>query len=190
MHRGNRKWLYIGAVLAALLQTGILFGAVEKRATILRGGKEVVLQTEPVDPRDLMRGDYVSLRYQISSIKRDAVQGAPSAGERTLYVTVKPDGDGLAQFSRASFAPFTDLSDGEVQLRGTAVNTILNAPGAIISVLYGIERYYLPEGEGRRVEDAQHAKRITAVVVVDRNGQAVLKSLRDNGRQLYSEPLY
>lgn len=190
MFSRNRKRLYIGAVLAALLQTGILFGAVEKRAYILRGGQEVVLQTEPVDPRDLMRGDYVTLRYQISSIKRDAIRGVPAAGDRNLYVAVKPDGDGFAQFSRAAFAPFTDLSDGEVQLRGKAVNTIPNASGAIIGVLYGIERYYVPEGEGRRVERAQQAKRITAVVAVDPDGHAVLKSLRDNGRQLYAEPLY
>lgn len=190
MHSLNRKRLYIGAVLAALLQTGVLFGAVENRAHILRGGQEVVLQTEPVDPRDLMRGEYVTLRYQISSIKRDAIRGVPTAGGRNLYVAVKPDGDGIAQFSRAAFEPFTDLSDGEVQLRGTMVNTITNTPGTIVAVFYGIERYYLPEGEGRRVERAQGAKRISAVVAVDPDGHAVLKALRDNGRQLYTEPLY
>ncbi|AIJ53947.1 hypothetical protein C086_00847 [Brucella abortus F6/05-3] len=64
----NRKWLYAGAVLAALLQTGILYAGIEKRAAILRSGQDIVFQTEPVDPRDLMRGDYVVLGYEISNI--------------------------------------------------------------------------------------------------------------------------
>jgi uncharacterized membrane-anchored protein len=36
---------------------------IESRAAILRDGTEIVLQVEPIDPRDLMRGDYVRLQY-------------------------------------------------------------------------------------------------------------------------------
>ncbi|WP_171971637.1 GDYXXLXY domain-containing protein, partial [Brucella abortus] len=85
----NRKWLYAGAVLAALLQTGILYAGIEKRAAILRSGQDIVFQTEPVDPRDLMRGDYVVLGYEISNIARSAIQGVRPAGSRTVYVAVK-----------------------------------------------------------------------------------------------------
>ena len=31
-------------------------------------GQEILLKIEPVDPRDLFRGDYVALRYEISRI--------------------------------------------------------------------------------------------------------------------------
>ncbi len=55
---------------------------------------------------------------------------------------------------------------------------------------YGIERYYVPEGEGRVIEDSQRDLDITAVVAVDDTGTAVMKALRDNGKQLYQEPLY
>jgi uncharacterized membrane-anchored protein len=55
---------------------------------------------------------------------------------------------------------------------------------------YGIERYYVPEGEGRVIEDSQRDLQITAVVAVDDTGTAVMKALRDNGEQLYQEPLY
>ncbi len=94
----NRKWLYAGAVLAALLQTGILYAGIEKRAAILRSGQDIVFQTEPVDPRDLMRGDYVVLGYEISNIARSAIQGVRPAGSRTVYVAVKPGCQGHFTF--------------------------------------------------------------------------------------------
>lgn len=103
------RWLYVGAAITALLQTGILYAAIEKRASILRSGAEVTLQTEPFDPRDLMRGDYVVLAYEISSLARKEIGGTPSAGSRAVYVAVKPDANGIARISRASFAPLSTL---------------------------------------------------------------------------------
>lgn len=186
----NRKWLYVGAAVAALLQTGILYAGIEKRASILRSGAEVVLQTEPLDPRDLMRGDYVVLGYEISSLARKDIAGAHPDGSRVVYVAVKPDAEGIARFSRASFLPFTDLAPEEVQSRGEAYYSISDDREANIRLNFGIERYYVPEGQGRAIEDSQRERRITAVVAVDVSGLPVIKSLRDDGRQLYQEPLY
>ncbi len=186
----KRKWLYAGAVVAALLQTGILYAGIEKRASILRSGQDIVLQTEPVDPRDLMRGDYVVLGYEISRIARSVVQGQHPAGSRTVYVALKPDAEGVSRFSRASFVPFTDLAAGEVQIRGEAAYPITDDADANIRLDFGIERYYVPEGEGRPIEDSQRERNITVVVAVDANGSPVIKALRDEGRPLYDEPLY
>jgi uncharacterized membrane-anchored protein len=35
-------------------------------------GEKIMLRVEPVDPRDLFRGDYVSLSYEISSLDRSS----------------------------------------------------------------------------------------------------------------------
>ena len=57
----------LNPVVAGLVSAAVLVGTlalhIEKRASILRDGREIVLRTEPVDPRDLMRGDYVRLGY-------------------------------------------------------------------------------------------------------------------------------
>lgn len=111
------RWLYVGAAITALLQTGILYAAIEKRASILRSGAEVTLQTEPFDPRDLMRGDYVVLGYEISSLARKEIGGTPFAGSRAVYVAVKPDANGIARLSRASFAPLRPCCGRSVDLR-------------------------------------------------------------------------
>lgn len=186
----KRKWLYAGAIAAALLQTGILYASIEKRASVLRSGHEVVLQTKPVDPRDLMRGDYVILGYDITSIDRKIIPGRPAEDARNVYVALKADANGLWHISRASFLPFTDLATGEVQIRGKSTYAIPDYPDATINMSYGIERYYVPEGEGREIEDSQRDLDITAVIAVDDAGTAVMKALRDNGKALYDEPLY
>ncbi|KXO76645.1 GDYXXLXY domain-containing protein [Brucella anthropi] len=184
------KWLYVGATITALLQTGILYAGIEKRASVLRSGAEVTLQTEPFDPRDLMRGDYVVLGYEISSLSRKNIQGERPAGSQIVYVAVKPDADGIARFSRASFVPLSELAAGEVQIRGEAAYSISDDPESNIRLNFGIERYYVPEGQGRAIEDSQRERRITAIVAVDPKGMPVIKALQEDGRQLYQEPLY
>ena len=39
-----------------------------KNEIILINGKEVILETVPVDPRDIVMGDYVVLNYKITDI--------------------------------------------------------------------------------------------------------------------------
>ena len=184
------RWLYVGAIITALLQTGILYAGIEKRASILRSGADVTLQTEPFDPRDLMRGDYVVLGYEISSLPRKDIQGERPAGSRTIYVAVKPDANGISRFSRASFQPFSELGLDEVQIRGEATHAIPENADANIHLNFGIERYYVPEGQGRAIEESQRKRRITALIAVDPKGKPVIKALQEDGRPLYREPFY
>ena len=54
--------------IAAVIQLALIAAMVIDRASVLREGKEIALQTRPVDPRDFLRGDYVVLSYDISAI--------------------------------------------------------------------------------------------------------------------------
>ncbi|YBV97589.1 GDYXXLXY domain-containing protein [Phyllobacteriaceae bacterium JZ32] len=190
--REKNIWLFAMAVLVALFQTSILYASIERRASILRDGREVVLLTQPVDPRDLMRGDYVNLGYGISSIPRSEITGTPDARTESadIYVTVKPGTDGNWQLSRASFQPISDVAPDEVMFRGRTRYIVPAQPDALVSVDYGIERYYVPEGEGGAIEDAQRQQNIQAVVAVSASGEAQVKALKENGKPLYEEPLY
>ena len=55
------------------LQLVFILGLVAYKEVTLRFGTEVMLQTVPVDPRDLFRGDYVTLRYGISTLERSRI---------------------------------------------------------------------------------------------------------------------
>ena len=58
--------------VALLVQCALLILMVADRMQILREGREVTLQTQPVDPRDRLRGDYVVLGYDISQLPAGA----------------------------------------------------------------------------------------------------------------------
>ena len=75
MMTGNR--IIVAALVVALAQIGFLGWIIAGRAAILRDGREIVLKVEPVDPRDLLRGDYVRLGYEISSIPVSKITNLP-----------------------------------------------------------------------------------------------------------------
>ena len=54
--------------LTILLQSLVLGYMAGEREHILRNGKIIYPRTAQIDPRDLFRGDYVRLHYEISSI--------------------------------------------------------------------------------------------------------------------------
>ena len=100
--------LVMAALLVAGLQTGVLGYMIASRAAILRSGMEVLLKTAPVDPRDLLRGDYVILSYDISSVPGESLVGPRPAlsGWQVLSVRLKKQPDGFWGISESSY---TDL---------------------------------------------------------------------------------
>ena len=154
---GNRKYLF--AAIAALIQTGVLAYMIESRASILRSGKEIVLETVPVDPRDLLRGDYVILSYPLSRLESTKITGTvpPSDGAKPVYVALVPGEGGRHVFSRASWQPISDLKPEEVLLVGNTPDSFYMGT-EIIPLTFGIERYYVPgagaDGLAQRLDQA------------------------------------
>ena len=66
-----RKLLIIFVVILQVILLAYMAG---QRENVLRTGKTIYLRTVPVDPRDLFRGDYVRLQYEISNIEREKMQ--------------------------------------------------------------------------------------------------------------------
>ena len=69
------------------LQLVFILGLVAYKEVTLRFGTEVMLQTVPVDPRDLFRGDYVTLRYGISTLERSRIWFSPTMLHRAIGCT-------------------------------------------------------------------------------------------------------
>ncbi|NJM06196.1 GDYXXLXY domain-containing protein, partial [Candidatus Gracilibacteria bacterium] len=61
--------------LAFLVLAGLLAALFLPRAQILSSGREVRLAIVPVDPRDLLRGDYVILNYAIGELNLTVLPG-------------------------------------------------------------------------------------------------------------------
>lgn len=184
----------LAAVLVALIQTAVLGYMVESRASILRNGVDVRLKTAPVDPRDLLRGDYVTLGYAISTIERSIIVGETpkAAGRQTMAVRLVPGADGLWSASQASFASLPE-QPGSVVVRTLPFEYYPGADGAVpetIFVSYGIERYYVPEGEGRVLEEARNAQALEVAARVSSTGRMQIRQIVLDGTPVYEEPLY
>ena len=163
-------------IAIVLLQVIFILGLVGFKEVTLRFGKEVTLQTVPVDPRDLFRGDFVILRYEISRItpgnRSFIVFINPKHGD-TVYVQLLKSGDVWVAGNVAD----NPASDWDVFIKGKVTNTRSDYRDPIV-LSYGIESYFVPEGEGLPIERAGDVK---AVVSVNGLGDPVIKSLIVDG---------
>jgi uncharacterized membrane-anchored protein len=89
--------------LLVLLQILLLCGMIAYRQYWIETGERVFLAVRPVDPRDLFRGDYVSLEYEISVLDLDKLSPGVSfrRGEK-VYVVLAPGKDGTDEAARVS----------------------------------------------------------------------------------------
>lgn len=181
------------AILIAAVQTAVIGYMIESRASILRKGVDVVLKTVPVDPRDLLRGDYVILAYDISAIPTDRITGGlpQEATDAQLSVRLEKQSDGFWVVTEASFGSLAP-KDGDVIARTAPFYYYPSpdAPQSMLNVEYGIERYYVPEGEGKVLEEARNAQALSVTARVDELGRMQIRLIAIDGTPIYEEPLY
>jgi uncharacterized membrane-anchored protein len=132
----------------------------------LRHGAVVKLELLPVDPRSLMQGDYVRLRYEMSDIRdlytkeRGRVQVALRKDEKGIYRLADiyaVNGETNKQYKR---------QQGDVIINGTFHGS---------TVVYGIESFFVPEKTGLDVQE----KARFAYVRVSETGDALLEKVSD-----------
>jgi uncharacterized membrane-anchored protein len=186
-------------VLAALLLCGLILAMVYQRAEILRNGQEVRLETVPVDPRDLFRGDYVVLDYKISSIDLPKDATSEFRRDQKIFVTLRPDETGKARAVGIS-AERPAGAGTDVVIQGTVTSGSacpfnesglrVCKPGIrAVLVKYGLESYFVPQGEGKIIE-ATEKSRVEVVAAVTPSGQSAIKRLLIDGKPVYDEPPY
>lgn len=189
------KKLVLATVALALVQIGFLSWILTGRAAVLRDGREVLLKVEPIDPRDLLRGDYVALNYEISTVPVSIVSNAPvgefTAEDGPIFVRLGKDEDGYWRPRSATLgAPVGTPSEGEVDIRGEVRGGWPGGADGTYNVNYGINRYYVPEGEGSEIEANMRDRPFSILASVGTDGQAQIKALMDGETRLYAEPLY
>ena len=160
-------------ILVLALQAAWLLGMVATQEFALAHGKAILLETQPVDPRDLLSGDYLMLRYKISDVpvnlfsspvKKDLPYGTK------IFVALAPGTNEFYVVIRASTNALAPSSNAEVVLSGKSAYAWWNATNAI-HVEYGIERYYVAEGAGNP------RGKLTARAVVPASGRARLQQV-------------
>lgn len=184
----KKLWLAVAAV--AVLQTTALGWMVYERVRLLQTGREAVLPIVPVDPRSLFRGDYVRLSYDVTRVPGRLLKGDVSRGE-WLYVTIQRQEDATYAPVAVSRSHPGEIEPDQLILRGRVQSAMRagRAGTGDLFMRYGIESYFVPEGEGLALEEMARERKLAAVVAVDRQGNAAIKGLMIDGRLVYEEPL-
>jgi uncharacterized membrane-anchored protein len=128
-------------------------------------GEEIRLRAQPVDPLDVFRGNYVVLRYEISSLP---VLGEVRRGEQ-VCARLQESGDEW----RASYAD-PGRPSGTV-ICGRARNDA--SAGEQVGVEYGIETYYANAERAREIEASIAGGQLYVVVDLDDDGSARIEKL-------------
>jgi len=181
-----------GLLAAFLLQTALLAWLIADRALLLSRGKEIRLAVVPVDPRDLLRGDYVTLAYPMSRLKTDEIEGDDGFNyQEPIYVSLSEGADGwrATAIHRDPPAGGTFLK-GIVQDSYSSEDCKVATPCREVRVDYNLERFFVPEGKGRALETLRNDQRVSVDVAVADDGRAALKRLLVDGDVRFEEDFY
>lgn len=184
MSRLRNPLLWGGLLLAlAVVNHGVV-----KRERILAEGRPLLLELAPVDPRALMQGDYMALRYAAEQDILKAVghvsngnsawalrqmtafpaQCAPD-GCHDGYAVFAVDADGVGRVLRVQPAP-RPVAPGEVVVRFRERDWF--------QIRIAGNAWFFPEGQGARYAPARYGE-----LRVDADGTALLVALRDEARK-------
>ncbi|MBI2558374.1 GDYXXLXY domain-containing protein [Candidatus Woesearchaeota archaeon] len=155
---------YKRLIIALVILIGIAGSFTLYLSLPLLTGKIVILKTQPVDPFDFFRGQYLTINYEISGVNLsiDAREGD------TVYVSLKEGDDKIWHADKIS----SIKPDSGVFIRGTAKQSWQG-----LGVEYGIEQYFF--------ERDAHIPRMDSVKIkVDGSGQARIVELLMNGTSL------
>lgn len=154
-------------------------------------GEEIVLRTRPVDPRDLLRGHYVALDYDIETIQAADLQTPvdPSGWKKgdTLYVLLRPDGVGWRPIALSRERMKGEPSDvtlraGYVGRSGRAGSD--DAPLSV-SLDIGVDHYYAPRQTAQELEADGRETPLEVILSVGADGGAAIKGLVVRGEKRY-----
>lgn len=163
-------------IVAMAFQVVVILAIIAAKYSILIGGTSILLQIAPVDPRDPLRGDYITFQYELSQLDSRLFETPVKPGD-TVYVLLRQDGPRWVAYRVLTRKP---LPGQEMILKGKIVSGGWEGgapPTRPIRVVYGIEDYFIPEGQGRDLGVWRQGRPAFARVVVDDHGNAVLQQL-------------
>lgn len=170
-------------LLALLFPVLILLGMLYMPLVTIANGEVIQLETRPVDPRDLFRGDHVMLSYQIESVPYSPYFATLSTDPnllygKTVYVSLKKSSVyhtvDTIQFEKPNAGTYLK---GKVQhiIPVDSSGTDLTHGNVIID--YGLDNFFVPENTGKDLEEKARQGEVIATIVV-KDGYGILKEVK------------
>lgn len=152
-----RKWVVLISGVAILLGLNVV---IYQRERLLTTGQVMMLELAPVDPRSLMQGDYMALRFALA----DEAFRSPATAASDGQVVVELDELGVARYRRHADGAANVLGPDEALLRYRVRH---GRPQ------FGTNAFFFQEGHADLYADARYG-----VLRVAPDGEAILVALR------------
>jgi len=178
--RPMSPWLRWG--LLAMIQLGLIAIPLVERLEAQYSGTLVPLAVVPVDPRDLLRGDYVIINLAIARVPANVPgAGGLKRGDR-VFVELAGQGEGAAE-------PVA-IARKRAKLAAPAIaGTVRSATAEEIRIDYGIDAFFLPEGEGLEIERMDKERLLLEVSITD-DGRSLPVNLLVDGKVVRSDAIF
>lgn len=163
----------LGLAFVVLLQVMFLASWAGYHEWLRYASPVVRLRVLPVDPRDILRGQYFTLSYEIGQIERDVAGGLTYAAGTELWVALGRADEfwlvrGVSR-ERPELAGPTERA-----VRGTVASS--SASGQLW-LRFGIEQYFVPEGS-----PTPDTARLVVEATVSPEGRLNIKRVLLDGR--------
>ncbi len=153
-----RKWLI---VLGAFLILGVVNFSIWQNEQLIKNGETVLLELAPVDPRSLMQGDYMALRFAMA----DAIRGKLHNKNESLTGQVIVQLDAQRRASLVGLDTQQPLEDNQLRLQFRLRNG---------QIKFATNAFFFEEGTANLYESAQYG-----LFRVSTEGQLMLTHLLD-----------
>lgn len=176
-------------LLAIVVPVFILLGMCVTPLYTLYKGEEITLQTRPVDPSDVFRGDYITLQYEaeevpLKMVDQDVITKLKNgrSGLKVFVSLVKKNGVDTpvkVSFHRPTSGIYLK---GTVNYYGPPTvelgQTYTKSPeNDVAYIQYSLDKYFVPDNTGTKWEQAAAKGDVLATAKVH-NGYAILTGIK------------
>lgn len=162
-----KRWQSILLGVITLLVLVVVNLLIFQKERLLASGQTIFLELAPVDPRSLIQGDYMALRYRIAQEANISDQAADG------YLVLKLDERNIAAFDRV-YQPGKTLAPDERIIRYRTRDG---------EVRLGAESFFFQEGHADYYNQARYAELRLA-----ESGETVLVGLRGKALEALGPP--
>lgn len=182
--------LMMRAIALAALCTTFLFGMIAFEQIRRDTGAEIVLRTRPVDPRDLIRGAYVQLEYEVERIDTGALVTPPDTRnwrrDDVLFLTLRADESGeLKPVALEAAKPAATQGDVVLRVKYERLDDFTQGAPAAAVVNLGADRYFSDQAGATQLEKDAREGPLSVILSVGGDGKAVIKGLVVGGQKQY-----
>lgn len=166
----NEKYFLIGFVItAALFFAG--WSSIEHYQINREKNKRILLEAIPVDPRDLISGNYFILNYKVNNLKSfDNYQDIVLKNDDKVYAVLKKNEDYFVPYKVFLYKPKITVKNFVV-IKGNIKYDRID---------YGIEKFFINEKQKEPTRD----DKVEVSISIDKSLKVRIKKVFVNGQEI------